>query len=60
MLKRQPGCCGWGAEVGVSACVWAAFVATAAGAGTFLSLLDPECIYIYIYLEFSYFNEEMT
>lgn len=27
------------------------FVATAAGAGTFLSLLDPECIYIY--LEFS-------
>lgn len=42
----------------MSACVWAAFVATAAGAGTFLSLLDPECIYIY--LEFSYFNEEMT
>ena len=41
----------------MSACVWAAFVATAAEAGAFLSLLDPEymcvcvcvCIYIYIY-----------
>ena len=41
----------------MSACVWAAFVATAAEAGAFLSLLDPEymcvcvcvCVYIYIF-----------
>ena len=60
MLKRQLGCCGLGAEVGVSAYVCAAFMATAAAAGAFLSLLNPEyiyvcmcvcvCIYIYIYI----------
>ena len=74
VLKRQLGCCGLGTEVGVSAYVCAAFMATADAAGAFLSLLNPEymyvCVYIYtyiyiyiyvyIYLHFSYFNEEMT
>ena len=52
VLKRQLGCCGLGAEVGVSAYVCAAFMATADAAGAFLSLLNPEymyvCVYIYI------------
>lgn len=60
VLKRQLGCGGRGSEVGVSPCVEAAFVAPAARAGAFPSLLAPAFIFFFYNYQSSYFNEEMT
>lgn len=60
VLKRQLGCGGRDAEVGVSACVEAAFVAPAARAGAFPSLLAPAFFFFFYNYQSSYFNEEMT